>query len=105
MLHHGHRGRRGNYSQSELAEWAERIGEWATTLDVFAEVNNDWEELAPSNALVLKRLLDLRCQTPRAMRSRSRLMGPHVTAPSEALDTSFAYFPRTPPRSALSLPW
>jgi uncharacterized protein YecE (DUF72 family) len=59
-FHHGHRGRRGNYSQSELAEWAERIGEWSNTVDVFAYFNNDWEAFAPRNALALARLLGLR---------------------------------------------
>ena len=50
----------GNYSQSELAEWAERIGKWASTIDVFAYFNNDWEEFAPRYALALARLLGLR---------------------------------------------
>ncbi len=58
-LHHGHRGRRGNYSQSELEEWAQRIAPWARTMDVFAYFNNDWEAFAPRNALQLRRLLAL----------------------------------------------
>jgi uncharacterized protein YecE (DUF72 family) len=59
-FHHGHRGRRGNYSKSELEEWAARIAEWAPTLDVFAYFNNDWEEFAPRNARSLARMLGLR---------------------------------------------
>jgi uncharacterized protein YecE (DUF72 family) len=56
-FHHGHRGRRGNYSQSELAEWAERIASWPAEVDVFAYFNNDWEEFAPRNARALRRML------------------------------------------------
>jgi uncharacterized protein YecE (DUF72 family) len=59
-FHHGHRGRRGNYSQSELAQWASRLGDWADKVDVFAYFNNDWEQFAPRNAVVLGRLLGLR---------------------------------------------
>lgn len=59
-FHYGHRGRRGNYSKSELAEWAPRIAEWAQERDVYAYFNNDWEEFAPRNALTLARLLGLR---------------------------------------------
>jgi uncharacterized protein YecE (DUF72 family) len=56
-FHHGHRGRRGNYSPAELGEWAQRIREWARRADVYAYFNNDWEVFAPRNALALKRLL------------------------------------------------
>lgn len=56
-FHHGHRGRRGNYSRSELMEWAERIASWPPEVDVFAYFNNDWEEFAPRNALTLRRML------------------------------------------------
>jgi uncharacterized protein YecE (DUF72 family) len=54
-LHHGVRGRRGNYSESELREWADRIRRWDG--DVHAYFNNDWEAFAPRNALLLKRLV------------------------------------------------
>jgi uncharacterized protein YecE (DUF72 family) len=58
-FHHGHRGRRGNYSRSELEEWARRIAEWRDGgIDVYAYFNNDWEIFAPRNATTLKRLLD-----------------------------------------------
>jgi uncharacterized protein YecE (DUF72 family) len=57
-LHHGHRGRNGNYSPRELEEWARRIGDWRLRVDVFAYFNNDWEGYAVANALALKRLLE-----------------------------------------------
>jgi uncharacterized protein YecE (DUF72 family) len=56
-FHHGHRGRRGNYSETELREWAERIRGWARYADVYAYFNNDWEVFAPRNARTLERLL------------------------------------------------
>jgi uncharacterized protein YecE (DUF72 family) len=56
-FHHGHRGRRGNYSQTELEEWARRIRGWLPTADVYAYFNNDWEVFAPRNARTLRRLL------------------------------------------------
>jgi uncharacterized protein YecE (DUF72 family) len=38
---HGTRGRRGNYSETELDEWAQRLGEWRERGDVYAYFNND----------------------------------------------------------------
>lgn len=49
-FHYGARGRRGNYSETELDEWAERLRGWSRRVEVFAYFNNDWEELAPRNA-------------------------------------------------------
>jgi uncharacterized protein YecE (DUF72 family) len=57
-FHRGRRGRRGNYSESELDEWAERISGWRERAEVFAYFNNDWEEFAPRNALSLCRRLE-----------------------------------------------
>src|SRR5262249_41068461 len=57
-LHHGARGRRGNYSERELEEWAERITGWSRHGDVFVYLNNDWEGFAPANAATLRALLD-----------------------------------------------
>ena len=57
-FHQGRRGRRGNYSQTELDEWAQRITTWRRHVEVFAYFNNDWEEFAPRNALSLRRRLD-----------------------------------------------
>ena len=55
-FHSGTRGRRGNYSESELREWAVRIQSWSVR-EAFVYFNNDWEGFAPRNALRLKELL------------------------------------------------
>jgi uncharacterized protein YecE (DUF72 family) len=56
-FHSGTRGLRGNYSESELEEWAQRIQDWRRELDVYAYFNNDWQGLAIRNALWLKERL------------------------------------------------
>jgi len=56
-FHYGSRGRRGNYSESELEEWARRLEEWNGEVEVLAYFNNDWEVFAVRNALWLKRRL------------------------------------------------
>jgi uncharacterized protein YecE (DUF72 family) len=56
-LHHGHRGRRGKYSETELDEWAQRIHDWSRRAEVFVYFNNDWEGFAVDNALSLMRRL------------------------------------------------
>lgn len=56
-FHYGHRGRRGNYSATELEEWAHRIDDWRQEVEVYAYFNNDWEACAPRNALTLRSLL------------------------------------------------
>jgi uncharacterized protein YecE (DUF72 family) len=57
-FHHGTRGRGGNYSDTEIAEWADRIDGWrADGLDVYAYYNNDWEGYAVKNGLRLRELL------------------------------------------------
>jgi uncharacterized protein YecE (DUF72 family) len=56
-FHSGTRGRNGNYSHSELDEWADRLERWAREVDVFAYFNNDWEGYAIENALYLQRRL------------------------------------------------
>jgi uncharacterized protein YecE (DUF72 family) len=58
-FHYGSRGRRGNYSKSELEEWAHRFEEWSRNVDVLAYFNNDWEVFAIRNALWLKRRLSI----------------------------------------------
>jgi uncharacterized protein YecE (DUF72 family) len=58
-FHHGSRGRRGNYSESELREWAHRFEDWRGRVEIFAYFNNDWEVFAVRNALRLKQLLGL----------------------------------------------
>ena len=56
-FHHGRRGRRGNYSESELEEWARRLEGWSRRVDVYAYFNNDWEGFAVRNGLWLKERL------------------------------------------------
>jgi uncharacterized protein YecE (DUF72 family) len=56
-FHHGSRGRRGNYSERELEEWAVRIERWRRRADVYAYFNNDWEGFAVRNGLWLKERL------------------------------------------------
>ena len=56
-FHYGSRGRRGNYSESELSEWARRFGAWSASVEIFAYFNNDWEVLAVRNAVRLKQLI------------------------------------------------
>ena len=55
-FHAGTRGRNGNYSRSELSEWAGRLDRWTKKGDVFAYFNNDWEGYAINNAIFLKHL-------------------------------------------------
>jgi uncharacterized protein YecE (DUF72 family) len=56
-LHAGTRGRNGNYSRTELTEWAGRLDRWSKTVDVFAYFNNDWEGYAIENAGFLQNTL------------------------------------------------
>jgi uncharacterized protein YecE (DUF72 family) len=56
-FHYGSRGRRGNYSETELREWARRLEDWSTEAEVLAYFNNDWEVFAVRNALRMKELL------------------------------------------------
>ena len=56
-FHYGSRGRRGNYSERELEEWARRFESWSRDVEVLAYFNNDWEVFAIRNALWLKRRL------------------------------------------------
>ena len=57
-FHHGWRGRRGNYSDTEVDEWAARIDRWRREVEVFAYFNNDWEGFAVANARRLGRALN-----------------------------------------------
>jgi uncharacterized protein YecE (DUF72 family) len=54
-FHEGRRGRRGNYSETELREWAQRLRCW--NVETWAYFNNDWEAFAVRNALRLRELL------------------------------------------------
>ena len=56
-FHHGSRGRRGNYSESELDEWARELERLARRAEVFVYLNNDWEGFAVRNAQGLQERL------------------------------------------------
>jgi uncharacterized protein YecE (DUF72 family) len=60
-FHYG-RGRNGNYTAGQLAEWADRIA--AVDGDVYAYFNNDWEGFAVENAERLRDLLGRRVERP-----------------------------------------
>jgi uncharacterized protein YecE (DUF72 family) len=56
-FHRGRRGRNGNYSQTELEQWRNRIAAWRSRVEVFAYFNNDWEGYAVKNGRWLKKHL------------------------------------------------
>jgi uncharacterized protein YecE (DUF72 family) len=53
-LHYGHRGRGGNYSETELDRWRRRVAAWRSRREVFVYLNNDWKGYAPANAAYLR---------------------------------------------------
>jgi uncharacterized protein YecE (DUF72 family) len=57
-FHFGARGRRGNYSATEIETWARRLAQWRHSGEVWAYFNNDWEAFAPHNAATLQRRVD-----------------------------------------------
>ena len=54
-FHYGRRGRRGNYSETELETWRKRATAWQRDRDVFLYFNNDWEGFSIRNALWMAR--------------------------------------------------
>jgi uncharacterized protein YecE (DUF72 family) len=56
-FHYGSRGRGGNYSVTEIADWARRIERWRRDQTIYAYFNNDWGGYAPANARALTRRL------------------------------------------------
>jgi uncharacterized protein YecE (DUF72 family) len=56
-FHYGARGRAGNYSATEIAQWALRIDEWRRSEATYVYYNNDWNSYAPANARLLLRRL------------------------------------------------
>ena len=56
-FHAGTRGRNGNYSATQLREWAGRLNRWSKMVDVFAYFNNDWQGYAIKNAKSLRNAL------------------------------------------------
>jgi uncharacterized protein YecE (DUF72 family) len=67
-FHWATRGRRGNYSDAEIDEWAERIADLRRGREVFAYYNNDWEGFAVRNALRLRELMGAPPPAARAQR-------------------------------------
>ncbi len=53
-FHYGARGRGGNYSRTELEQWARRIAAWRRLHETWAYFNNDWRGYAPANARLLR---------------------------------------------------
>jgi uncharacterized protein YecE (DUF72 family) len=72
-FHYGARGRRGNYSETELRAWADRIRAWSATVAVFGYFNNDWEVFAPRNARRLRQLLAPGCVGARSAAAPNRV--------------------------------
>jgi uncharacterized protein YecE (DUF72 family) len=56
-FHYGSRGRAGNYSATEIEDWARRIAHWRRREEVYAYFNNDWNSYAPANARLMMRRL------------------------------------------------
>jgi uncharacterized protein YecE (DUF72 family) len=56
-FHYGVRGRRGNYSESELDAWAKRLERWRSEVEIYAYFNNDWEAFAVKNGLWMRKRL------------------------------------------------
>ena len=56
-FHYGERGHRGNYSETELEEWAQRIERWRERAEVYLYFNNDWETFAIRNGLWMRKRL------------------------------------------------
>ena len=55
-LHQG-RGRDGNYTPTQLREWATRVREWRKEGDVYLYFNDDWNGHAVKEAIRLKELV------------------------------------------------
>ena len=53
-MHRGGRGRRGHYSDAEIATWRRRIAAWRARADVLVYFNNDREAFAVNNAARLR---------------------------------------------------
>jgi uncharacterized protein YecE (DUF72 family) len=78
-FHYGSRGRRGNYSRTEIEAWARRLHDWRAEREVYAYFNNDWEAFAVRNAqLLCEHLHELerasRTRTSRGKRRETRLL-------------------------------
>jgi uncharacterized protein YecE (DUF72 family) len=84
-FHWGARGRRGNYSATEIAAWAQRMAQWRQEGAVWAYFNNDWEGFAPRNARLLAQRLGV-ARRPQPVTARTT--GTRKRASSSAGSTS-----------------
>jgi uncharacterized protein YecE (DUF72 family) len=58
-FHYGAKGRRGNYSQTELETWKRRLTQWRREVEIYMYFNNDWEGFAVKNGLWMRRALNV----------------------------------------------
>jgi uncharacterized protein YecE (DUF72 family) len=58
-FHYGAKGRRGNYSQTELETWKRRLTQWRRKVEIYMYFNNDWEGFAVKNGLWMRRALNV----------------------------------------------
>ncbi len=77
-LHYGRRGRRGNYSPSELRAWADRLHAWRAEQELFVYFNNDWEAFAVRNATSLRARLGELAGEERGMSSAEPDVQPYA---------------------------
>jgi len=88
-FHFGARGRAGNYSATEIAEWAERIAGWREHEALYVYYNNDWNSYAPANAKLLMRRLGERAYGAEASYTPARSTGrPNRSASSRSSRSS-----------------
>jgi uncharacterized protein YecE (DUF72 family) len=87
-FHGGTRGLRGNYSEGELREWAQRLAGWSEAgIDVHAYFNNDWEGFAIRNALRMQQLLGIEPYGGEAVAGRVGSRPVAVSSPAQGART------------------
>ncbi|MFZ0091437.1 MAG: DUF72 domain-containing protein [Solirubrobacteraceae bacterium] len=97
-FHYGTRGRRGNYSVTEIETWARRIAQWRRRETVYAYFNNDWEGFAPANARLLARRLGV--DGPRRSGERAVSQTRRSVTPSPESRSGSGARPRQRPRGS-----
>jgi uncharacterized protein YecE (DUF72 family) len=58
-FHYGAKGRRGNYSRTELETWKRRLTQWRRKVEIYMYFNNDWEGFAVKNGVWMRRALNV----------------------------------------------
>jgi uncharacterized protein YecE (DUF72 family) len=58
-FHAGAQGGGGNYSETELEQWAQRFEAWRAEVEIYAYFNNDWEGFALDNAIWMRERLQV----------------------------------------------